>query len=148
MIQTIAVGTDGSATAARALDEALDMAQRFDARLIVLSAYDSRAAYRATTAAAMTGMSIPVDAEWERHSKERVDSILADARASAGRRGVQCDTDAADGDAAEVLVTLAADHRADILVVGNKGMKRRVLGSVPNTVAHKAPCSVFVVKTT
>jgi nucleotide-binding universal stress UspA family protein len=27
-------------------------------------------------------------------------------------------------------------------------MHRRVLGSVPNTVTHKAPCSVLVVKTT
>jgi nucleotide-binding universal stress UspA family protein len=32
--------------------------------------------------------------------------------------------------------------------VGNKGMHRRVLGSVPNTVTHKASCSVYVVKTT
>jgi nucleotide-binding universal stress UspA family protein len=32
--------------------------------------------------------------------------------------------------------------------VGNKGMRRRLLGSVPNTVSHKASCSVYVVKTT
>jgi nucleotide-binding universal stress UspA family protein len=37
---------------------------------------------------------------------------------------------------------------ADMLVIGNKGMGRRVLGSVPDSVAHKAPCSVLVVKTT
>jgi nucleotide-binding universal stress UspA family protein len=30
---------------------------------------------------------------------------------------------------------------------GNRGMQRRILGSVPNTVSHKAGCSVFVVKT-
>jgi nucleotide-binding universal stress UspA family protein len=33
-------------------------------------------------------------------------------------------------------------------VIGSKGMRRRVLGSVPNTIAHRAPCSVLVVKTT
>jgi nucleotide-binding universal stress UspA family protein len=27
-------------------------------------------------------------------------------------------------------------------------MQRRILGSVPNTVTHKAGCSVYVVKTT
>jgi nucleotide-binding universal stress UspA family protein len=37
---------------------------------------------------------------------------------------------------------------ADLLVIGNKGMQRRVLGSVPNSVTHGAPCSVLVVKTT
>ena len=47
-----------------------------------------------------------------------------------------------------MLVRLAEECGADLLVIGNKGMKRRVLGSVPNTVAHKADCSVMVVKTT
>lgn len=36
---------------------------------------------------------------------------------------------------------------ADLLVVGSKGMQRRVPGSVPNTVTHRADCSVLVVKT-
>jgi nucleotide-binding universal stress UspA family protein len=53
-----------------------------------------------------------------------------------------------EGDPAEVVVRLAADVGADLLVIGNKGMQRRVLGSVPNTVTHKAGCSVLVVKTT
>ena len=43
---------------------------------------------------------------------------------------------------------LAEECGADLLVIGNKGMKRRVLGSVPNTVTHTAGCSVLVVKTT
>ncbi len=47
-----------------------------------------------------------------------------------------------------MLVDIAEAHGADVLVVGNKGMQRRILGSVPNSVAHKAPCSVVVVKTT
>ena len=38
--------------------------------------------------------------------------------------------------------------RATLLVIGNQGLQRRILGSVPNTVTHKAPCSVYVVKTT
>ncbi len=47
-----------------------------------------------------------------------------------------------------MLVRLADECGADVLVIGNKGMKRRVLGSVPNSVTHQAACSVFVVKTT
>jgi nucleotide-binding universal stress UspA family protein len=57
-------------------------------------------------------------------------------------------TVASEGDPAEVLCKYAAEHDAEVLVVGNKGMHRRILGSVPNSVAHKAPCSVLVVKTT
>jgi nucleotide-binding universal stress UspA family protein len=47
-----------------------------------------------------------------------------------------------------VLVELAEHHGADLLVIGNRGMQRRLLGSVPNTITHKARCSVLVVKTT
>ena len=64
------------------------------------------------------------------------------------RQGIDCATRADAGDPADVLVQLAAECEADLLVIGNKGMDRRVLGSVPNTVTHKAPCSVLVVKTT
>jgi len=44
----------------------------------------------------------------------------------------------------------ALEVEADLIVVGNKGMKgvRRVLGSVPNAVAHRSPCSVLIVQTT
>jgi len=55
---------------------------------------------------------------------------------------------ASTAEVAEVLVELAAECGADLLVIGNKGMHRRVLASVPNTVTHRAPCSVLVVKTT
>ena len=52
------------------------------------------------------------------------------------------------GDPGDILVALAARHHADVLVIGNRGMHRRVLGSVPNSVTHKANCTVFLVKTT
>jgi nucleotide-binding universal stress UspA family protein len=40
--------------------------------------------------------------------------------------------------------------RADLIVVRNKKMQGagRFLGSVPNDIAHHAPCSVLIVKTT
>ena len=63
-------------------------------------------------------------------------------------RSIECTTLLDEGDPAEVLVRLAEQCGADLLVIGNRGMHRRVLGSVPNTVTHKAPCSVYVVKTT
>ncbi len=48
-----------------------------------------------------------------------------------------------------MLCDIAAHLQADLIVVGNKGMQggRRLLGSVPNTVSHKAPCSVLIVDT-
>jgi nucleotide-binding universal stress UspA family protein len=49
---------------------------------------------------------------------------------------------AVPGDPAAALLGVAEDVEADLIVVGNKGMKGvgRVIGSVTNTVSHKAPC--------
>ena len=69
-------------------------------------------------------------------------------RPLARERGLATASEAKEGDASKVLVDLASKHSADILVIGNKGMSRKVLGSVPNTVSHKADCSVLIVKTT
>ncbi len=56
----------------------------------------------------------------------------------------------AAGDPAEVILAVARDVDADLIVVGNKGMQgpARILGSVTNTVSHHAPCSVLIVSTT
>jgi nucleotide-binding universal stress UspA family protein len=53
-------------------------------------------------------------------------------------------------DAADALIKKADELGVDLVVVGNRGMKgvRRVLGSVPNMVAHGVNCSVIVVDTT
>jgi nucleotide-binding universal stress UspA family protein len=77
-----------------------------------------------------------------------VRSILEWLEDDLKRQGIKTETHADSGDPAKVLVQLAEECKADLLVIGNKGMQRKVLGSVPNTVTHRAPCSVLVVKTT
>ena len=47
----------------------------------------------------------------------------------------------------DVILATAVEVGADLIVVGSKGMQRRYLGSVPNSVAHGAHCAVLVVKT-
>jgi nucleotide-binding universal stress UspA family protein len=142
MIRTVAVGTDGSETAGRALAAALDLAERYEARLVVLSAFNGRSG-----GVSAPRLSAAPQSEWASNVAEAVERILATAEETAAARGIECSTAMAEGDPGEVLVELAARHDADVIVVGNKGMERRVLGSVPNTVTHKAPCSVLVVKT-
>ena len=50
----------------------------------------------------------------------------------------------------DVPKTNGTTVKADLVVVGNRGMsgmKRFILGSVPNKIAHHAPCSVLIVDT-
>jgi nucleotide-binding universal stress UspA family protein len=145
MITTVAVGTDGSETAGKAMAAALDLAERYGASLIVLSAYT-----RQPGGSGMPRLSggAAGDGGWASGDAKQAERILALAEESVTERGLECRTAMAEGDPGEVLVRLAEEHGADVLVVGNKGMHRRVLASVPNTVTHKASCSVFIVKTT
>ena len=86
--------------------------------------------------------------QWAINPEEDVDATLREAEELAEQRGLEWASEAAQGDPADVLIALADKHDADVLVIGNRGMHRRVLGSVPNSVTHKAHCSVFLVKTT
>jgi nucleotide-binding universal stress UspA family protein len=138
MISTVAVGTDGSQRANGAVRAAAEIAQRFDAKLVLLSVFDDSAAGAPHE---------DVELEWAKSPATRVRTILERLAADLARSGIRCETKAAAGDPAKVLVELADDCRADLLVIGNKGMNRRVLGSVPNSVTHRANCSVLVVKT-
>ena len=131
MLSTIAVATDGSSTAQRAVDAAFDLARRYDAAVVILTAYRADAG----------------DGSWESASATHAERVLAAAEEAAAELGLACSSAMLEGDPAEVVVGLAEQHGADLLVVGSVGMRRRVLGSVPNTISHKSPCSVFVVKT-
>lgn len=54
------------------------------------------------------------------------------------------------GPPAEILVSVAEDERADLLVVGSVGMsgaRRFMLGNVPNKVSHHSPTDLLIVKT-
>ena len=143
MVKAIAVGTDGSDTAQKAVDFALDMAERYKAKIVFTSAYvpvsESRLRKEQEEA--------PSDIQWSINPSEEVDATLRKVEEQAKERGLDYTSEARTGDPADVIVDIAADHDVDVIVVGNKGMQRRILGSVPNSVSHNAPCSVMIVKT-
>jgi nucleotide-binding universal stress UspA family protein len=144
MIQTVAVGTDGSDTASKAVDFAFDLAQKYGAKVVIASSYRPVTEDRIRR----EQREAPEEIQWSINPTQDVDSTLGAAAERARGRGLETVTEAREGDPADVLCDIAEAHGADLLVVGNKGMQRRVLGSVPNSVSHKAPCSVVIVKTT
>lgn len=151
MVSTVAIGVDGSQTAAKAVEMGAEVARRYDASVVLLSAIHTSA--RASAAAATAGMATAglaigsVELDWAYDKGARIRHVLESTESRLRRSGLECRTLIDEGDAGDVLVRLAQECGADLLVVGSKGMQRRVLGSVPNTVTHKARCSVLVVKT-
>jgi nucleotide-binding universal stress UspA family protein len=140
MFRTIVVGTNFSDTAEIALVKALELARVNGARLHVVTASPPSVPPASGSSAGASGgqwmgPDFQADVALER-TLERV---------RAGDVDVQQHTLAADpGDA---ILNVADDVGADLIVVGNKGMRRRVLGSIPNTVSHRAPCDVLIVQT-
>ncbi len=124
MYERMLVGTDGSKTAAKAVDRAVEVARSTGARLTVFSA-----------ASLDKGEQI-VRAAQERHADS----------------GVDIDVKVVDADPVSALIEEARDGHYDLLVMGNKGMTgiTRFLkpGSVPSKVSHHLPCSLLIVKTT
>jgi nucleotide-binding universal stress UspA family protein len=129
---TILVGTDTSAGADLAVEDAARLARDRGAELLVLY--------------------VKPDAE----IRAAVDPGLAwdpaGYLAEIGRRfpGVPIRTRVAAGDPAERIVEVAAQERAEAIVIGNRGAHGswwRVRDSVPNIVLRHAPCSVYIVDT-
>jgi nucleotide-binding universal stress UspA family protein len=142
MISTVAVGTDGSDTAREAVRMAAELAGRFGAELVLVSAFSD------SDRTPVDRRAGDAELQWAFSSSARLREMLSRTEDELRLEGIRCRTLVDEGDPGAVLVQLAGDCGADVLVIGNKGMHRRVLGSVPNTITHQAPCTVLVVKTT
>lgn len=148
MYQKIVVGTDGSACANVAVDAAIELARLTGARLHIVHVY------RVVTAATVTGAELavpPVDLVEVNEGIRNEGQIICDqAIARADHAGVEAEVHCVGGHAGEELLRVASAASADLIVVGNRGMtgmRRFVLGSVPNKVAHHCPASVLIVDT-
>ena len=139
MYRTVVVGADDSATAREAVIVAADVAQAGGGKLHIVTAFDRKS---------VALEHLPADVRYS--ADHPADALLRRLSDLVKERGLEPVVHAAEGDPADAIVRVAEDVEADLIVVGNKGMKgvRRVLGSVPNSVAHKAPCSVLIADTT
>ncbi len=128
MYGRILVGVSKTESATRAVDVAIDLAERYGAELHLVTVFDK-------------GSGAAGD---PRHDAE---GHLASIQK---RSAIPTRIHVLSGDPADNLLKVADDVHADLIVVGNRGMQgaRRILGSVPNSVAHGAGCSVLIVDTT
>ena len=147
MFTRIVVGTDGSDTAAEAVRQAIDLAKISGATLSIVSAFAPISKRRIQDEAE----GAPADIAYVVGPREDVNLVLDAAAAAARAAGVEVRTHAVEADPADALLNVAEQIKADLIIVGNKGMtgaRRYFLGSVPNNVSHHAPCSVLIIQTT
>lgn len=141
MAQSIVVGTDGSEHAERALDEAISLAARDGAALHIVAAFPDPAVIREKITSGASAMSVNLS--------EVADTVLARAAERAQEAGVRAETHARETDPAEAILEVASAQRADLIVVGSRGLsgfQRFLLGSVSSKVSEHADCSVMIVR--
>jgi nucleotide-binding universal stress UspA family protein len=136
VFRTIVVGTDWSDTADIALAKALELGRSNGAAVHVVTAHDpSPTPVVGGSARPAAGPDFQADVALER-TLERL-----------GYRDVDVRQHTSTSEPAEAMLEVARNAGADLIVVGNQGMRRRVLGSIPNSVSHRATCDVLIVQT-
>jgi nucleotide-binding universal stress UspA family protein len=156
--QTIIVGTDGSASSFRAVDRAAALAAQDHAKLIVVSAHqptDEKGGYAKPPSPDKSSDPRAEDSlggeGYKMHGRAPIYAILREARDRAKTAGAEdIEERAIEGAPVDVLVHLAQDAKADLLVVGDVGLDTvagRLLGSVPATVARKVKIDILIVHT-
>jgi nucleotide-binding universal stress UspA family protein len=144
--KVILVGTDGSETSLRAVEEAAAIAAKADAKLIVASAYQD---------AGSQGNGVDPDQAlgegYRTEGNAPVYAMLRDASAIAKQAGAtDVEEKAVEGAPVDALLKLADSAGADLIVVGSVGLNSvvgRLIGSVPRAVRDRSKTEVLVVDT-
>ncbi|WP_135829309.1 universal stress protein [Halorussus halobius] len=139
MYDDVLVPTDGSAGAERAFERALDLAETYDARLLVLHVVD---------VSSEAGEFRPVTVlEDLRERGAELTADLADRAADAGLDDVR--TEVLDGVAHRAILSYVEDHGVDVVVMGTHGrtgLQRYLLGSVAEKVVRLSDVPVLTVR--
>ncbi|MCX2969220.1 universal stress protein [Streptomyces sp. TRM70308] len=145
--RTIVVGTDGSPSSLTAVESAARLAAACGARLVIACAYAPLRGPVLDRAADVLG-----DEAYQVVGSAPAEDTLRAARERAVAAGAtRIDQAAVQDDPVPGLVGVARDASADLIVIGNRGLRSltgRLLGSVPSGVSRKARTDVLIVHTT
>jgi len=135
--RTLMVALDGSEFAEGALEPARDLARRSGAGIHLVSVHEHGPGWASDL------WPTPEMDRWREEYVAKVAALLA------GETGTQLSTSLPGGDVAEALLSQAAAHHVDLLVLSTHGrgrISRSWLGNVAATVIHHATMPVLVVR--
>jgi nucleotide-binding universal stress UspA family protein len=141
MYQRIVVGTDGSDRAMAAVEQAAALAKMTGAALHLVQGCGS-----AVVVSPMYGEAAAINpAELMEACSVELQPLVDEL----GSRGLEVTLHVVPAAARDALCSVVEQIDADLVVVGNRGMTgaKRILGSVPNSVAHHVSCSVLITAT-
>jgi len=136
---TILAAIDGSEASDRAFATALELASLTGASLTALAVEGPLPAYAATLG----------EVEEVRREKDAYfGKLLARTHERAEAAGIDVTVELRPGHASELIVGIAREVDADLIVLGHRGhfLRDHLLGSTADRVAEHAGCPVMIVK--
>ena len=140
-MKPVLLATDGSPTAEKATETAIELAQLLGTELVVVTAWD----LPYTTSFAP----VPISGELAKLSEEEARKACVEAASKAEEAGVQSRSVLLRGMPVQEICLATESFDPRFLVIGSHGWgaaKRAVFGSVSTGVLHHAACPVLVVR--
>jgi len=138
------VGLDGSEYSLKALEFAVDLAKKYHSQLVLVHVVLRQIyAINPPEAGILAGTAIVRELEAEGKA------ILAKGEETAKAQGLPVEVRLRQGVPAEELLRASVDEKADLLVLGSRGLsqvKAFLLGSVSDKVSHHAKCPTLIVR--
>ncbi len=142
-MQRIVVATDRSETSERAVEWAADLANRFTAELVLVQVVPP--SHPDLADGVRSDDRDGIDEHLLNATRAELQRLAGEIAGPSGRARV-----IVDDQPAEAIVAVADEERADVIVVGNAGMrdnKKFLLSNIPNRITHAAHCTVITVNT-
>jgi nucleotide-binding universal stress UspA family protein len=161
LITKILVGVDSSENSEKALDYALEIADKFSASVLILNVFQPppESGYQLNMFQQPPTSGYPekpIDyqsntASFTKDLRKVHEAVLSRAieRATKLKPALKITAELKEGDASSQIVETAANGQFDLIVIGHRGdnkIKELFLGSTSERVAHQARCAVLITK--
>jgi nucleotide-binding universal stress UspA family protein len=141
-MKPVLLATDGSPTAEKATETAIELAKLLDTELVIVTAW--------TIPYTATGFApAPINGEVAKLGEDDAKKLVLQTAARAEEAGVETRTVVLRGIPVEEICLAADTYKPRFLVIGSHGwgvVKRAVFGSVSTGVLHRAKCPVLVIR--
>jgi nucleotide-binding universal stress UspA family protein len=136
---TILYASDGSSHAQKALAVTRDIARRYGAKVVILTAYEPLP----------RDLGTPYVEDLMATRLAAGEALVREAARSLEAHGIRYETTVLEGPAADAILEAARVRGCDLIVVGSRGLGRitaALLGSVSQQVVQQATCPVLIVR--
>ncbi len=139
MFSAILCATDGSDHAKKAVEAAADLGRRYNARVVILAAYDPIS----------RELGDPYFEDLTGRRIRAAEALVNAAIPVMKGQGITPIVEILEGPAARAILEVARTRRCDLIVMGARGLSpfgAMLLGSVSIRVVHEAPCPVLLTR--